>query len=63
MLERWSKAVDVEPSVAIVTYNEFYIIVVIVFVTDFASHVFQTFIPFFSTDIGWPETQIAFAFF
>lgn len=63
MLERWGKAVNVEPSVAIVTNNQLYIIIVVVFVADFAGHVLKAFIPFFSADIRRSEAQIAFALF
>ena len=49
-------------SVAIITNNQFYIIVFIVLVTYLTSHILKPFIPFLSSDICWSEAQISFAF-
>lgn len=56
------EAVRVESSITFIADDEFDIVVIVVLITELASHILQTLIPFLSSDIHRPESQIALAF-
>lgn len=50
-----------ESQVTFIADNELYVIVVIIGLAYFASHVLEPLVPFFRSDVHWPKPQISFA--
>jgi hypothetical protein len=59
-VERWEEAVYVEALVTLIANDQFNIVIIEVFFTDFASHVLKALVPLFSSDVGGAKTEIAF---
>lgn len=55
-VEWWGEAVDVEALVALVTNNEFNVVVIKVFLAYLTSHILETLIPLLCSDISRPQT-------
>jgi hypothetical protein len=52
-----------ETQIALITYDELNIVVIVVCFADLAGHILEAFVPFLWCDIHWAETQVTFASF
>lgn len=51
-----------ESIIALIAYNEFHVIILVILLADLASHILKALIPLLGGDIGWLQAQIALAF-
>lgn len=52
-----------EAFVALITDDELDIVIIEVFLADFAGHILQSFVPLLRSDVSWPQAEVTFAAF
>lgn len=50
-----------EPLIALIAYYQLHIVIIVGQMANFTNHILQPIIPLLSADVGWSQTQVAFA--